>query len=69
MAVTKGIINNLEHDCTLLCRSTDHGCQITSALTKRAVTDEQLGAYLNWMCTNCGEVNDTEVTILKLSYE
>lgn len=63
MALSKGIMHNLEHDCTLLCKSIDHGCQITSALTKRAVTDEQLAAYLNWICTNCGKVNDKEVII------
>lgn len=54
-------INNnssVEKDCTSSCQSLIHGCVISSAITKRAVTDKQLAAYINFLCGNFGQVKD-----------
>ncbi|XP_075218309.1 inhibitor of Bruton tyrosine kinase [Lycorma delicatula] len=48
----------VEKDCTNLCQSLVHGSIITSAITKRAVTDRQLASYFNILCGNYGQVKD-----------
>uniref|UniRef100_A0AAG5DB42 BTB domain-containing protein n=1 Tax=Anopheles atroparvus TaxID=41427 RepID=A0AAG5DB42_ANOAO len=51
-------INNYEYECTKKCRLVSHGNAITAALTKRAVSDEQLAAYIAKKCRNFANVLD-----------
>ncbi|XP_060529137.1 inhibitor of Bruton tyrosine kinase isoform X2 [Cylas formicarius] len=47
-------------DCTNKCHSTIHGDIITSAVTKKAVRDQDLCVYLNYVCCCCESVRDTQ---------
>lgn len=53
-------IANYEYDCTKRCKNTDHGGKITSAITKRGVTNESLAAYIAKICRNFTDVLDEE---------
>lgn len=47
-------------DCTNNCKSIQHGEIITSAISKRSVSDEDLCAFLNYTCCKCESVIDYE---------
>ncbi|KFB49169.1 AGAP009939-PA-like protein [Anopheles sinensis] len=51
-------INSFEYECTKKCRLVSHGNAITAALTKRAVSDEQLAAYIAKTCRNFAHILD-----------
>ncbi|XP_055921882.1 inhibitor of Bruton tyrosine kinase [Eupeodes corollae] len=51
-------INNIEYDCTKKCRSQFHGQEITAALTKRAVEDDKLAAFIARKCCNFCDITD-----------
>uniref|UniRef100_A0A336KSV8 CSON014850 protein n=1 Tax=Culicoides sonorensis TaxID=179676 RepID=A0A336KSV8_CULSO len=53
-------IGTFDYDCTKKCKKTEHGNAITSALTKRAVSNEKLARYITKMCRNFAEVLDDE---------
>lgn len=46
-------------DCTIYCKSTQHGDIITAALSKRSISDFDLCAFLNYTCTRCESVRDS----------
>lgn len=50
-----------ELDCTKRCRSRLHGQILTSALTKRSVTDESLASFIRGTCANFIQAFDYEV--------
>lgn len=56
-------INNFDYDCTKKCKNCNHGKLITSALTKRSVTDKNLATYIAKICRNFSEILDNEVNI------
>lgn len=56
MSHSKSVI---ERDCTEKCRSIQHGNNLTSVITKRAINDEELCSYLRWKCFSCGCVYDS----------
>ncbi|XP_061517872.1 inhibitor of Bruton tyrosine kinase [Anopheles gambiae] len=51
-------ITDYDYDCTKKCRLVRHGNAITAALTKRAVSDELLAAYIAKTCRNFTHVLD-----------
>uniref|UniRef100_A0A182QEH7 BTB domain-containing protein n=1 Tax=Anopheles farauti TaxID=69004 RepID=A0A182QEH7_9DIPT len=51
-------ISNYDYECTKKCRLVRHGNAITAALTKRAVSDELLAAYIAKTCCNFAHVLD-----------
>lgn len=53
-------IANFDYDCTKKCKNTIHGIKITSAITKRGITDESLAAYIAKTCRNFVDVLDEE---------
>lgn len=53
------MVNDLEHpDCTNHCKSRQHGENITSAISKRCVSDTDLCAFLSFTCCRCESVVD-----------
>lgn len=53
------MVNVLElPDCTNHCRSRQHGEIITSAISKRSVSDTDLCAFLSFTCCRCESVVD-----------
>lgn len=50
----------VEADCTQRCRSRNHGQILTSAITKRSVTDEALAAFIKATCANFIKAFDFE---------
>lgn len=57
-----------EVDCTRICNSRQHGSVLTSAVTKRAVSDTALASFFRCTCSNFLNIIDYEV-ILSLFYE
>uniref|UniRef100_A0A182NAV7 BTB domain-containing protein n=1 Tax=Anopheles dirus TaxID=7168 RepID=A0A182NAV7_9DIPT len=51
-------ISDYDYECTKKCRLVRHGNAITAALTKRAVSDELLAAYIAKTCRNFAHVLD-----------
>ncbi|XP_050078956.1 inhibitor of Bruton tyrosine kinase [Anopheles maculipalpis] len=51
-------ISDYDYECTKKCRLVSHGNAITAALTKRAVSDELLAAYIAKTCRNFAHVLD-----------
>ncbi|XP_055837019.1 inhibitor of Bruton tyrosine kinase [Episyrphus balteatus] len=51
-------VNNYEYDCTKKCRCDSHGQEITAALTKRAVDDNKLAAFIAKKCCNFFDITD-----------
>uniref|UniRef100_A0A182PG48 BTB domain-containing protein n=1 Tax=Anopheles epiroticus TaxID=199890 RepID=A0A182PG48_9DIPT len=51
-------VTDYDYDCTKKCRLVRHGNAITAALTKRAVSDELLAAYIAKTCRNFTHVLD-----------
>uniref|UniRef100_A0A182S7H4 ANK_REP_REGION domain-containing protein n=1 Tax=Anopheles maculatus TaxID=74869 RepID=A0A182S7H4_9DIPT len=51
-------ISDYDYECTKKCRLVSHGNAITAALTKRAVSDEWLAAYIAKTCRNFAHVLD-----------
>ncbi|XP_065167013.1 inhibitor of Bruton tyrosine kinase [Atheta coriaria] len=49
---------NLDIPCTKFCNRKEHGDFIVAALTKRAVNDIELSAFLNYTCVLCGSSKD-----------
>lgn len=49
-----------EKDCTERCKSNEHGSCITSAITKRNITDKQLASFIKSVCNNFTQVVDYE---------
>ncbi|XP_004537512.1 inhibitor of Bruton tyrosine kinase [Ceratitis capitata] len=49
---------NYEYDCTRKCRLVHHGSQISAALTKRTISDEQLAAFIAKTCANFMDIVD-----------
>lgn len=45
-------------DCTNHCKSHQHGEIVTSAISKRGVSDRELCAFLNYTCCRCESVTD-----------
>lgn len=45
-------------ECTNHCKSRQHGDIITSAISKRGVSDTELCAFLNFTCCRCESVTD-----------
>lgn len=53
------MVNAAEYpDCTNQCRSRQHGEIITSAISKRSVSDTDLCAFLSFTCCRCESVVD-----------
>uniref|UniRef100_A0A8D8PS67 Inhibitor of Bruton tyrosine kinase n=3 Tax=Cacopsylla melanoneura TaxID=428564 RepID=A0A8D8PS67_9HEMI len=50
--------NFVYNDCTDKCRSDSHGSHISSVITLRSVSDNQLATYIYCICANCGHVLD-----------
>lgn len=49
----------IERDCQEHCRSVQHGYLACAAMTHgREVTDEELLAFLHWLCSNAGNITD-----------
>lgn len=46
-------------DCTIYCKSVQHGDVITAALSKRSISDFDLCAFLNYTCMRCESVRDS----------
>lgn len=53
---------NVEVDCTRRCKSRSHGQALTSAITKRSVTDDSLASFIKAMCANFSKAFDLEVS-------
>uniref|UniRef100_A0A182Y6E7 BTB domain-containing protein n=1 Tax=Anopheles stephensi TaxID=30069 RepID=A0A182Y6E7_ANOST len=51
-------ISDYDYECTKKCQLVSHGNAITFALTKRAVSDELLAAYIAKTCRNFAHVLD-----------
>uniref|UniRef100_A0A182RRB7 BTB domain-containing protein n=1 Tax=Anopheles funestus TaxID=62324 RepID=A0A182RRB7_ANOFN len=51
-------ISDYDYECTKKCRLVSHGNAITAALTKRAISDELLAAYIAKTCRNFAHVVD-----------
>lgn len=49
---------HIERDCTEKCKSKQQANELISVLTKRGITDSELGSFLNWKCLNCGVIYD-----------
>lgn len=54
---------NIEVDCTKRCKSRNHGQALTSAITKRSVTDESLASFIKATCANFSKAFDYEVSV------
>ncbi|KAJ2948318.1 hypothetical protein O0L34_g7556 [Tuta absoluta] len=52
--------HNIEADCTKRCKSRRHGQDLTSAITKRSVTDEALASFIKSTCANFSKAFDFE---------
>ncbi|XP_018574334.1 inhibitor of Bruton tyrosine kinase [Anoplophora glabripennis] len=46
-------------DCTIYCKSVQHGDIITAALSKRSISEFDLCAFLNYTCMRCESVRDS----------
>lgn len=57
-----------EVDCTKNCKSRQHGQSITSAITKRSVSDESLASFIKNTCANFPKAFDFEVSSKILYY-
>lgn len=55
--------NKPEVDCTRRCKSRSHGQALTSAITKRSITDEALTSFIKATCANFVKAFDFEVCI------
>lgn len=53
---------NVEVDCTKRCKSRNHGQALSSAITKRSVTDESLASFIKATCANFSKAFDFEVS-------
>lgn len=53
--------NKPEVDCTKWCRSRKHGQIITSAITKRSISDKELASFIKGTCANFNKAFDFEV--------
>lgn len=53
----------LEVDCTKRCKSRLHGQSLTSAITKRSVSDESLASFIKSTCANFAKAFDFEVSL------
>lgn len=51
-----------EVDCTSRCRSRIHGQIITSAITKRSISDDALASFIKGTCANFVKAFDFEVS-------
>ncbi|XP_053674901.1 inhibitor of Bruton tyrosine kinase [Anopheles nili] len=51
-------ISDYDYECTKKCRLVSHGNAITAALTKRAITDELLAAFIAKTCRNFAHILD-----------
>lgn len=52
--------HKVEVDCTPRCRSRSHGQALTSAITKRSVSDEALASFIRGTCANFIKAFDFE---------
>ncbi|KAI5642905.1 BTB/POZ domain-containing protein [Phthorimaea operculella] len=52
--------HNIEVDCTKRCKSRRHGQDLTSAITKRSVSDEALASFIKATCANFSKAFDFE---------
>ncbi|RVE44903.1 hypothetical protein evm_010450 [Chilo suppressalis] len=52
--------NKVEVDCTRRCRSRSHGQALTSAITKRSITDQSLVSFIKSTCANFVKAFDFE---------
>lgn len=59
-------LNNYEYDCTNKCHCASHANAITSALTKRSISDENLAKYLAKICCNFGDIVDDLVNSIEI---
>ncbi|XP_055639005.1 inhibitor of Bruton tyrosine kinase [Toxorhynchites rutilus septentrionalis] len=53
-------INNYDYECTKRCHLVRHGNAITAALTKKAISDELLAAFIAKYCRNFSEILDEQ---------
>ncbi|CAH2234229.1 jg16678 [Pararge aegeria aegeria] len=51
---------SVEVDCTKRCKSRIHGQSLTSAITKRSVSDESLASFIKSTCANFAKAFDFE---------
>lgn len=51
-------VKNQEYDCTAKCRQREHGNNITAALTKRCIDDQNLAAFIAKTCANFSNIRD-----------
>ncbi|XP_022826832.1 inhibitor of Bruton tyrosine kinase isoform X1 [Spodoptera litura] len=49
-----------EVDCTVRCRSRSHGQALTSAITKRSISDQALASFIKATCANFNKAFDFE---------
>ncbi|XP_050550953.1 inhibitor of Bruton tyrosine kinase [Spodoptera frugiperda] len=49
-----------EVDCTARCRSRSHGQALTSAITKRSISDQALASFIKGTCANFNKAFDFE---------
>ncbi|CAH0590134.1 unnamed protein product [Chrysodeixis includens] len=52
--------HKVEVDCTSRCRSRNHGQALTSAITKRSVSDEELASFIKGTCASFNKAFDFE---------
>lgn len=52
--------HKVEVDCTSRCRSRSHGQALTSAITKRSISDEALASFIKGTCANFIKAFDFE---------
>lgn len=57
-----------EVDCTNRCQSRSHGQALTSAITKRSISDKDLASYIKGTCANFVKAFDSEVKKLLILY-
>lgn len=54
-------IHNYDYECTKKCKCRNHGDRITSAITKKAISDENLIRFIAKTCRNFSQILDHEV--------
>jgi hypothetical protein len=58
--------SEVDVDCTVYCRLTQHGNVLTKALTKRGISEEKLISFLAKSCGNFNKNLDENVSDLKM---
>lgn len=51
--------SKIERDCTERCKSKQHANELCTVISKRGVADNEICAYMNWRCYNCGQIIDS----------